>query len=322
VNIPLGLLLDLYHFRPDTIVSTEFGAGTFISAVYALIMRRRLVVWFYGTPHSERDISWKQRLLRKILTRMADAFVGMGTEARQYLLSLGLPSMAIFDAPNATGLLGFQSRLQEQERISIRRRLDMKGLCFLYVGQINERKGVGSLLGVWQAFCAQTGVDASLILVGDGPDRVRFENRFDSSIKFLGHTDPERLPAIFQAADIFVFPTLEDVWGLVVNEALTSGLPVICSRWAGCAADLIIEDKNGWVVNPENPQDFLEALKKAWDAWERKEEMSRAARETAAELTIARMTSGFQKAVEFAFSKPQSTFEPIRVTDRVNVDPS
>ena len=322
VHVPLGLVIDLCRFHPDAIISTEFGAGTLISAVYACILRRRLVIWFYGTPHSERDVSWKQRLLRKILISMADAFVGMGIEARQYLLSLGLPSKAIFDAPNTTGLVQFQIKLPEQERIAIRRRLGMTGLSFLYVGHINQLKGLAGLLTAWQTFSAQPGVEVSLTVVGDGPDRAQLGSRVQGNVKFLGYIDPEKMHTVFQAADVFVFPTLQDVWGLVVNEALMSGLPVICSRYAGCAPDVIIEGKNGWIVDPVDQDDFSRTLMKAWEARGRKAEMSRAARETAAGLTISRMASGFNQAIAFALSKQPSTFKSVRFANRVNVDPS
>lgn len=306
VHIPLGLWVDLWRFRPDLVISGEMGARSLIAATYAFLMRKRLVIWFYSTLHTERDISWKQRLLRKVLTRMADAFIGMGMEARRYFESLGVHSEAIFDARNAIDMGPFQSQDGEQRRSSVRRRLGVSGLCFLYVGRINQLKGLDRLLKAWEVFCAQNGVEASLVLVGGGPEKANLENRVSrrglTNVRFLGHVEPEQLPEIYHAADVFVFPTLEDVWGLVVNEAMTFGLPVICSKYAGCAPDLIIQDRNGWIVDPEDPEDFLQALRKAWDARNKKEGMARVAQESVARLTIPSMAEGFCRAVEYAQS--------------------
>ena len=306
VHIPLGLWFDLWRFRPDVVISDDMGARSLIAATYALLTRKRLVIWFYCTLHTERDISWKQRLLRKVLIRTADAFIGMGIEARRYLESLGVHPEAIFDARNAIDIGPFQSQVGEQRRISVRRRLQVSGLCFLYVGRINQLKGVDRLLEAWDVFYAQNGVEATLVLAGDGPERPNLEKSVAScglsNVRFLGHVEPEELPEIFLAADVFVFPTLQDVWGLVVNEAMTFGLPVICSKYAGCAPDLIIQDRNGWIVDPVDREDLLRALRKAWDARDKKEDMAEAARESVAGLTIPSMAEGFCRAVEYAQS--------------------
>lgn len=306
VHIPLGLWADLWRFRPDLIISSEMGARSVIAATYTFLMRKRMVVWFYSTLRTEVDIGWKQRFLRRALIRMADAFVGMGMEARCYLESLGVDPEAIFDARNAIDLGRCQSQTGEQERNLMRRHLGVSGLCFLYVGRINQLKGLDRLLEAWEAFCAQNGMEASLLLVGDGPERGNLEKHISrrrlGNVRFLGHREPEQLPEIYGAADVFVFPTLEDVWGLVVNEALTFGLPVICSKYAGCASDLIIQDRNGWVVDPKDSGDLLQGLRKAWDARNKKEVLARVARDSVAALTIASMAEGFCKAAEYAQS--------------------
>ncbi len=313
VHIPLGLWFDLWRFHPDVIFSDEMGARSLIAAIYAFLMRKRLVIWFYGTLHTERDISWKQRMLRAVLVRAADAFIGMGVDARRYLESIGVPSNSIFHARNATAIASLRNQVVERVRGQWHKRFGSSELCFLYVGQLNQRKNLHKLLEAWESFGAQDDVRASLILVGDGPDKADLQRRVAHSrltnVAFVGHLEPEKLPEIFHAADVFVFPTLEDVWGLVVNEAMTFGLPVICSKYAGCAADLICEDKNGWIVDPEDARDLAKALRRAWDARNRKEEMARAARESMSSVTISNMANGFQEAVKFVLAQSNVTSE-------------
>jgi glycosyltransferase involved in cell wall biosynthesis len=307
VHIPLGLLFDLWRFRPDVVISNEMGARTLMAAVYALIARRPFILWSYVTPHSERNISWKQRYLRKIILRMVHAVVGMGREARRYLQSLGVSSEAIFDAPNAIGSSFRPADLSSEKRSATREQLSISGFCYLYVGKLIAGKGIVELLDAWENFTNVMDDQVSLVLVGDGPEKEIFKRRVSDrdlrGVKFVPFVQPNELPNLYHAADVLVFPTLQDVWGLVVNEAMTFGLPAICSQYAGCAADLVIEDKNGWVVDPKNREDLVRGLKRAWDTRNKKEAMARETQALIAPLSIQNMANGFKRAVEYARSR-------------------
>ena len=92
--------------------------------------------------------------------------------------------------------------------------------------------------------------------MGDGPCRAELQREASSissgTIKFTGFAQREQLPAYYALAEMFVLPTYTDTWALVVNEAMACGLPVIVSRVAGCASDLIQEDWNGLLVEPKD----------------------------------------------------------------------
>jgi glycosyltransferase involved in cell wall biosynthesis len=103
-----------------------------------------------------------------------------------------------------------------------------------------------------------------------------------------------------------VFPTLGDTWGLVVNEAMMFGLPVICSRYAGCASDLIINGKTGWLVNPIDLEDLVRILRRVWDARDEREVIAREGQALIASMNIQKMSEGFQRAVEYALYKRKS----------------
>lgn len=307
IHLPIGLWFDLWRFRPDIIISTEMGARSLVAANYALIARKPFVLWFYGTIHTERDINWKQRVLRNILCRYAHAFVGMGREARSYLISLGVENKKIFDAKNATDMTPFIKSFQVSRRTSVRQELVISGLCYLYVGGLIPRKGLDYLLKAWKIFCKQLNKESTLVLVGDGVQKESLINLAASlglsNVKFVGFINNENLPAIFHASDIFVFPTLEDVWGLVINEAMASGLPVICSKYAGCSTDLIVDGENGWIVDPMDVSDMVQKLQMAWEKRDNKEKIGKASQELISSLNISRMADCFRRAVEYVFSK-------------------
>ena len=299
VHLPLGLLGDLLRQRPEVVIADEFGARSAIAALYTRLTRRPLLIWFYGTPHTERDLPPARLRLRRALCRRARAFIGMGSEARRYLRSLGIADERIFDAPNAAGHLG---EARTENRAAVRAEFGVVGLCYLAAGRLVPFKGHAGLVAAWDAFCRRRSPLATLLLAGDGGERRALERQVREAglrnVRFAGHIEPPELAGIYAAADVFVFPTLGDPWGLVVNEALQAGLPVVCSRYAGSAPDLIRDGRNGWIVDPLAAADLARGLEAAWDARDQLEPMRAEARASAARLTIARMAAGFRNAVE------------------------
>src|SRR5262249_42095805 len=80
------------------------------------------------------------------------------------------------------------------------------------------------------------------------------------NVHFHSAQPPDRMPAVYRSADFLVFPTLEDVWGLVANEAILCGIPVLCSRYAGCAAELFPPEN---IFSPDDPEEFSQKLRAA-----------------------------------------------------------
>ena len=80
------------------------------------------------------------------------------------------------------------------------------------------------------------------------------------NVHFCPELAPERMPAVYRSGDVLVFPTIEDVWGLVVNEAILSGIPVLCSKYAGCARELLPTEN---IFDPRNQEEFKEKLRAA-----------------------------------------------------------
>jgi len=123
----------------------------------------------------------------------------------------------------------------------------------LYIGQLIERKGVRQLL---KALDKLRDSEIGLLIVGSGPQEqelrefCRVQNL--QNVFFEGFQQQESLPHYYAMADIFILPSFKEVWGLVVNEALASGLYVLCSNRAGVAHDLIKEGWNGRTFDPHD----------------------------------------------------------------------
>ena len=191
-----------------------------------------------------------------------------GTMCRDFHLEQGAQAEKIFIAPDTVGNETFmrQSSKFKGEKDEFKQKLSIKNKkVILYVGQLIRRKGVRYLIEAYGKL-KRDYKDVCLMLVGDGPLRIELEESCAKhqikDVHFLGNKSYEELPKYYSMADIFVLPTLEDVWGLVVNEAMACGLPVITTKAAGCAVDLIVPGENGFIVDEANAGQLCSAMRR------------------------------------------------------------
>jgi glycosyltransferase involved in cell wall biosynthesis len=108
------------------------------------------------------------------------------------------------------------------------------------------------------------GLVFSLLLVGNGREKAALEKRAADlhlhDVQFHPALPPEKMPAVYRSADVLVFPTLEDPWGLVANEAILCGVTVLCSKYAGCAEELFPPEN---IFDPRNSAGFTGKLRAA-----------------------------------------------------------
>jgi glycosyltransferase involved in cell wall biosynthesis len=125
-----------------------------------------------------------------------------------------------------------------------------------------EGKGIAEFLCA-AARLQQEGLTFSIVLVGGGLDCARLrqlaaELRLNN-VHFYPAQPPKAMPAFYRSADVLIFPTMKDVWGLVANEAVLSGVPVLCSRYAGCAPELFDPE---CIFDPADEKQFVAALRR------------------------------------------------------------
>lgn len=256
IHITPGVIWHLLRFRPDAIISNEMGFRSTLALAYGAVFRRPVWISSEGTLHSERNIDPLRKMLRKAFTVWADRWITWGRTSTEYLVSLGVKRDRILQLQNAVDEKRFKVDVEPAWVIQPRP-------VVLYVGQFIERKGVRLLLDA-AAHLQQNGCEFSLLLVGSGREKQALEQRAKTlglkNVHFCSSQTPEKMPSVYRSADVLVFPTLEDVWGLVANEAILSGIPVLCSKYAGCAAELFPPEN---IFSPENSAEFVERLRYA-----------------------------------------------------------
>jgi glycosyltransferase involved in cell wall biosynthesis len=141
----------------------------------------------------------------------------------------------------------------------------------------------------------------TLLLVGDGPEKEALTSFVRShrihNVRFLGHATHDEVIRCLAASDVFVFPTLEDVWGLAVSEAMATGKPVLCSLHAGCVRELVQDGANGYTFEPHDHVHFSSLLGKLLAKPELLPDMGKRSREIISGFTIERSTSEWHKAL-------------------------
>lgn len=258
IHVTPGYLPDLVRLRPDAVISIEMGVRSLLALTYGTLARKPVWIWWEGTSHTERQRGMARRLLRLLMSRWCRRWISCGDSSTEYLRSLGIPRSRILQVQNCVDEQMFLRPSEPAVRVEPRPVL-------LYTGQMIGLKGVTHLLNA-AAELQRQGYCFSLLLVGDGPERPALQaTALDlglANVHFYPAYPPQAMPAVYRSADYLVFPTLGDVWGLVVNEALWSGRPVLASRYAGCARELLPEEN---IFDPLDRDSFVSALKRALD---------------------------------------------------------
>lgn len=237
--------------------------------------------------------------LLRILFKGVDKYGAIGTLNEQFYLDRGASKSNIYQTPYTVDNQWFQDRKPPSDKIpSLRKEfgLDPDLPTVLFVGKLIERKQPLFLL---RAFHNAISDDAQLVYVGSG----ELKEKIETSAKRLGISEhvytpgfvkQEHLPFYYTMADVFCLPSSDEPWGLVINEALNFGLPIIASDAVGAAPDLVTD--NGIVFDAFNSGSLANALEQVLFDEELRKEMSEVSKQLAADWTLERTADGIVRA--------------------------
>jgi len=224
------------------------------------------LLWSESNRYDARSGHAIVEVLKAEFIQNCDGFVVPGRSAEEYLVAHNIRQNRIFTAPNAVDndLFCSLAEVARQGATALRRELDLPNRYILFVGRLVPEKGVFELLQAYATLDHDLRRQVGLVFVGDGACRAELQKQAstltEGTIKFPGFAQREQLPAYYALAEMLVLPTYTDTWGLVVNEAMACGLPVIVSRVAGCVSDLIQEKQTGWVIEPKDVSSLKSAM--------------------------------------------------------------
>jgi glycosyltransferase involved in cell wall biosynthesis len=263
-----ALLSRMQAFRPDVLYLTGYyDPAQLILLLWAKLTGVRVLMQNESTAVDNPKNTVRDALKRLILSQ-CDGFFCFGTMAANYLTDLGVPSRKILMRKNAVDnhalLLAYQRAVPN--RVSEQKRLGLKPRNLIFVGRLIEVKNLIALLNAFaETKTNPKNNDWGLLFLGDGPMAEPLQKHTDKLgltevVRFLPGRAWYRVPAVLALADVLVLPSRSEPWGLVVNEAMVCGLPVVVSDKCGCVADLLHDGQNGLVIDPDQPNQLTDAL--------------------------------------------------------------
>jgi glycosyltransferase involved in cell wall biosynthesis len=283
IHIPRDTIGWLKRLQPDAIVSEQFGCRSLLSGLYKTFRRRVPLVYLVSlSEHTEQGRGLMRRVLRKWLARKADCVGVNGSSGERYLHELGVPRDRTSIVPY-TMVPGVFDQVRPTRPPESAHRL-------LYSGQFIELKGLvqfTTALSRWAAEHPHRRVEFNL--VGYGPERQAIadvETPTNLSLRFLGKRSFHELGEVYGQHGVLVLPTLSDEWGMVVNEAMTAGMPVLGSRYSQAVTELCVEGETGWTFRPDHDDELVDAIDATLNtSVDRLNEMRSACREKVAPIT-------------------------------------
>jgi glycosyltransferase involved in cell wall biosynthesis len=251
--------------------------------------------------------------LTRHVYKNADAIVTYGEHVRTYLLEQGVPAEKIFCAPHAIDNDLYSQVVPGEKLRELRRKLALseRDRVVLYLGRLEEVKGLDYLV---RAFHELNRPDTRLVIAGEGGEgeslrQLAADLQIGDRVRFAGYVPPSEAPGYYASAEVLVLPSVtvptgKETWGLVVNEAMNQGVPVIGTSAVGAAAGGLLQDGiNGLIVPERDSSALAGALQRVLDSPELRDRLSRNARERIATWDNERMVLGFRNAVDYVLRK-------------------
>lgn len=284
-----ALLDDL---RPNAVVIAGYSHAAMRAAARWCARRGAAAILLSDSHQADRPRPrLKEWAKRAWISRNFDAVFTAGAMSAAYARSLGFASSRIWrgydvvdNAFFATAAAAARARAS-----TLLSELGLPAQVFVYVGRFAAEKNLHRLIDAMGEYRHRAGARAwGLLLVGGGPDRERLEEQVRSlrgSVAVTPFKQGDALAEIYGAAAALILPSTSEPWGLVVNEAMACGLPVLVSERAGSVSDLVFPGINGYVFNPESKEDMVEAMLRLSS-----EQVDRCAMGRASERIIANFT--------------------------------
>jgi glycosyltransferase involved in cell wall biosynthesis len=306
----LALLRHARSFKPDVITLTGYyDPAQVVLLFWAKQQGIRIVMQNESTNADHDRGGWKEWLKRWIINQ-CDGYFCFGNSSADYFINLGVPPERILLRKNA---VDNNALLSAYQRASLKRseQQQLVGIQpnnFVFVGRLIDLKNLPALVSAFAEAHQQSPNAANwgLVLLGDGPELTSLQQQVSTAglsnfVRFLPGRPWYQVPDILALANVLVLPSRSEPWGLVVNEAMACGMPVLVSNRCGCVRDLLRDGENGLVFDPDQPDQLTDCLIQFMNGTVNETKMGQAAKQTIApyspESVAQEMLNGFVKTL-------------------------
>jgi glycosyltransferase involved in cell wall biosynthesis len=306
----VALPVPLFSRRPPQLI-VGLHADPAVLAAYPLFRRRGVRTAFWVTTTYDSWVTrraWKEAI-KRLAFKGVDGVLTTGCDGRSFAVRYGADPDTIYVLPHFVDFDYFsrQGELHRSTRADIRGELGVSGITYLYVGRLWRGKGIDDLLTAFADLQREGPRAVSLLLAGDGVDEGYFRERCRlegiENVVFAGFRQRDDLPKMYVAADVFVFPTLGDPFGHVVEEAMSCAIPVITTEAAGEIRDRVTDGVTGFIVPPSRPDALRARMRLLATDENLRNDMGSAALDRARGQTTERWAEAFEAAADAVLRK-------------------
>ena len=308
----------LEQTNPDVVAVNGWNNfGSLIAANCCLRRGIPMVVMSESSRQDEPRTWWKEVIKRRIVGLYSTALVG-GQRHVEYLVELGMPRERVFTGYDVVDNDYFGRRTAEirNSKFEFRNKRGLPENYFLASARFIEKKNLSSLIEAYAEYRRRSEIAAKvpwdLVVLGDGPLRETLNTQLSTlnlneHVRLPGFKPYDELPVYYALANAFVHASTTEQWGLVVNEAIASGLPVIVSGRCGCVPELI--NGNGFTFDPTNEHELTaRLLEMASLSDEERKRLGDNSYRIAANFAPERFGEGLERAASVAMGIPQKRF--------------
>jgi 1,2-diacylglycerol 3-alpha-glucosyltransferase len=302
INLFRYIAKTLAEIQPDALVICGYGVPGMREALLWSLLHNKPAVLLSDTKEDDHTRnSWRETLKSLLISKYKAALVA-GQPQKRYLIKLGMPTAAIFLGYDVVGNDNFHPAKIKHLLTPIEKPF------FLAINRFVPKKNLSFLISCYAAYRDIAGNDAwDLVLCGDGELRPQIEQQIAElglkhSIHLPGFLQQDEMLPYFAHASCFIHASIQEQWGLVVNEAMAAGLPVLVSNRCGCFEDLIKEGINGFGFNPNDSQQLTQLMVKISSGEVDLQAMGQASLKRIEKFSPDDFAEGLMQAVEYALA--------------------
>jgi len=298
----------LTAFGPDVVASPGWQHTGALSALRWGLSHEVPVVVMSESSYRDHDRTWWREAVKRRVVSMYSAGLVGGSRHRNYLERLGMPTAQIHLGYDVVDNAHFRrGAAQARRRASAKRKtLGLPPHFFLASSRFTPKKNLPRLIEAFVQYRREAPANAwHLVLLGDGPERSAVvkavqENEVQEFVHLPGFKQYDELPDYYGLADAFVHASIREEWGLVVNEAMAAGLPVLVSTQCGCAPDLVANGENGYTFDPYDTEKLATCMEAVAYGGGDRDEFGTESAERIQNWAPEAFGKGVQRAVESA----------------------
>jgi glycosyltransferase involved in cell wall biosynthesis len=295
--------------RPDVVIITGWQSLPLLQALWTC-MRLHIPRLVRGDSNALKKRTWWVRIIHRLLLSRFDAFLSVGSSNREFYLKNGVNVGRVFSSPHFIANQRFLSQYHQVsgDRGKIRAEWGIKpdDTCLMYAGKLEPKKRIMDLM---QAFdiVIKTFRNVHLLIVGTGElmeKAERFAREKKLPVSFAGFLNQTEITQAYVAGDCLVLPSdYGETWGLVVNEAMACGLPVIVSDRVGCGPDLVEDGITGFVFPFGDIKALAGRIRDMLSDAGKRLQMGRNAQERIGAYSVEKAAEGTLQAIDYVLDR-------------------